>query len=91
MILVPLKPSTLLKEQCGGFLFWFFSPPTLHLFISSILELSLRIERGFLTEDSGHKSEELLLIGSEFWQQLGVGIKIMCMSGLLPVTAQKSS
>lgn len=58
----------------------------LHLFISSILELSLRIERGFLTEYSRHKSEELLLIGSEFWQHIAVGIKIMRMSALLPVT-----
>lgn len=76
-------------------MWWFFVlvsfPPTLHLFISSILELSLRIERGFLTENSGHKSEELLLFGSEFWQKLAVGIKIMCMSALLPVTVQKSN
>lgn len=63
----------------------FVSFPVLHLFISSILELGLRIERGFLTESSGHKSEELLLIVSEFLQQLAVGIKMMCMSGLLSV------
>lgn len=63
----------------------------LHLFISSILELGLRVERGFLTENSGHKSEELLLIVSEFWQQLAVGVKMMCMSGLLPGRVQKSN
>lgn len=63
----------------------------LPLFISSILELGLRIERGFLTENSGHKSEELLLLVSEFWQQLDVRTKMMCMSGLLPVRVQKSN
>lgn len=73
MILPPLKPSMLLKEQCHLFFFCF---PTLYLFISSILELSLRIERGFFKENSGHKSEELLLTVSEFWQQLWGGLAV---------------
>lgn len=60
-------------------------------FISNILELGLRTERGFLTENSEHKSEELFLIVSEFCQRLAVGIKMVCMYGLLPVTVQKSS
>lgn len=63
----------------------------LYLLISSILDLGLRIERGFLTENSGHKIEEQLLIVSEFWQQLAMEIKMMCMSGLLAVTVQKTN
>lgn len=79
VILSSLEPSMLVKEQSDVFSKCFLAISAgsswLYLFISSIVEPVLTMERDFLPENSGHNSE--------FWQQLAVGVKIMCVSGFI--------
>lgn len=100
VILYSLEPSTLLEEQSDLFFkisIYFYlaisAGRQLVVFVCQYSGASFKDGKGFFSQKIlGRKARSCFwFLLYEFWQQLAVGLKIMCVSGLLPVTVQNSN